>query len=440
MTTEAILDLFHQCKSVSTDTRKVQPDDLFFALKGDRFDGNQFAQQALDQGARAVVIDDPAYLVAGDPRYHLVADSLRALQDLGRARRREFSIPFLGITGSNGKTTTKELIYSVLQTEKSVYATPGNFNNHIGVPLTLLGLPNELDLAIIEMGANQPGDIRELAEIAEPTHGLLTNIGQAHLERFGSLDGVRKTKGELFDFIAQQKGHIFLNLADERVVQAAGPYERFGSLTTFGAAGADYQLEIQQMSLEGMKVRVSSRHWTEALNLESNLSGAYNATNILVATMIGDYFGISKSGIQAGIAAYVPLNNRSQIVERGGKKIWLDAYNANPSSMQAAIRHVCSSPQARVALILGDMLEMGEQEKEVHTALGHFINPLQPVVTIGIGPRMRSLVEVLEGPGHWFESARDAQATVGALTREAEIILLKGSRGMALERLLEYLP
>ena len=434
MTTKDLIDLFHRCHSVSTDTRKVQAGDLFFALQGERFDGNKFAAQALEKGARAVVIDNPKYLVDGDERYILVPNSLRSLQDLSRARRREFAIPFLGITGSNGKTTTKELIYSVLHTEKKVFATQGNYNNHIGVPLTLLALPDDLDIAVIEMGANQPGDIAELAEIAEPTHGLITNVGRAHLERLGSLDGVRQTKGALFDFVMAHEGHIFLNFADEHVSRAG---QGATSVTSYGTREADWFLELKKNALDGMEIEIHARHWGQPLTVHSQISGPYNATNILVAAMVGDYFGVSQAGIQQGIASYSPSNNRSQVVRKGDLLVWLDAYNANPSSMRAAINHVFATQPEKVVLVLGDMLEMGEEEWQIHAELGQFINQFRPWLTIGIGPRMKAMCEALPQPTRWFEKTDEAASKIADLVQGAKILLIKGSRGMALERLLE---
>ncbi|MEM6348707.1 MAG: UDP-N-acetylmuramoyl-tripeptide--D-alanyl-D-alanine ligase, partial [Bacteroidota bacterium] len=369
MTTEGLLDLFFRHRSVNTDTRKVKDGDMFFALKGERFNGNLFAAKALEAGASYAIVDEAEVCVEGDERYLLVENVLLALQNLARAYRRTFSIPFLGITGSNGKTTTKELVFEVLNTQKNTFATKGNFNNHIGVPLTLLSIPEETEIAIIEMGANQPGDIKELAEIAEPTHGLITNIGQAHLERFGSLDGVQKTKGELFDFLRASGGVLFVNLADERVVKAAA-YQN--SDISFGTKEADHQIELLNHHLNGMRLSYT-RSGAEPLSLDTQLSGEYNAMNILVAAMLGDYFGVPRSEIQKGIYGYKATNNRSEIVKKGDKTILLDAYNANPSSMRAAIQNVFSYPDKKVLLILGDMLEMGEEEAEIHAELGRFI-------------------------------------------------------------------
>ncbi|MEL7529664.1 MAG: UDP-N-acetylmuramoyl-tripeptide--D-alanyl-D-alanine ligase [Bacteroidota bacterium] len=435
MTTKGLLDLFLRYQSVSTDTRKVKKGDMFFALKGDRFNGNLFAAQALEAGASHAIVDEAAVCVEGDARYLLVDNVLLALQDLARAYRRTLDIPFLGITGSNGKTTTKELVYEVLSMHKNTFATKGNFNNHIGVPLTLLSIPAETEIAIIEMGANQAGDIKELAEIAEPTHGLITNIGQAHLERFGSLDGVQKTKGELFDFLRASGGVLFVNLADERVVKAAA-YE--DTDISFGTAEADHQIELLDHHLEGMSLRYT-KAGAEPLSLDTQLSGGYNAMNILVAAMLGDYFGVPRSGIQKGIYGYQATNNRSEIVKKGDKTILLDAYNANPSSMRAAIQNIFSYPDKSVLLILGDMLEMGEEEAEIHAELGRFVNQFEPKHTIGVGPRMQSLVQELAGAASWYVDTKSAQEGVQTHSNEVDMILIKGSRGMALENLLDHI-
>lgn len=409
---------------------------MFFALKGERFNGNLFAAQALEAGAAFAIVDEADACVAGDERYILVADVLLALQDLARAYRRTFRIPFLGITGSNGKTTTKELAYAVLSTTKKTFATQGNFNNHIGVPLTLLSIPRDTEIAIIEMGANQPGDIKELVEIAEPTHGLITNIGQAHLERFGSLDGVQKTKGELFDFLRANEGILFVNLADERVVKAAN-YQ--SSDINFGTTEADYQIELLTQGIAGMKLSFHDSKQAP-LELETQLSGAYNAMNILVGAMLGSYFGVPRSDIQKGIYGYQAKNNRSEIVKRGALTILLDAYNANPSSMRAAIQNVFHYTDQRVLLILGDMLEMGAQEAEIHAGLGRFINQYGPICTIGVGPRMQAMTEVLEGPSRWYANTQDAVEGVLEASRSVDMILIKGSRGIALEKLLVHFP
>lgn len=435
MKTEQLLDLYRQHPCVSTDTRKIQLGDLFFALRGDRFDGNAFAQKALEMGAAYVVIDNPEFDNPNDDRLILVEDSLKALQDLANAYRKTFSIPFLGITGSNGKTTTKELMASVLGTERKVFATKGNFNNHIGVPLTLLSMPVDTEIAIVEMGANKMGDIQELVAIAEPTQGLITNIGAAHLEGFGSLDGVQKGKGELFDFLRAHPGTIFVNETDERVKAIA---DGIDSVVTYGDSDSDFSHQLISESLGGMELTISLPGG-QMLLVESQLTGAYNCLNILAAAAVGHHFGISNQGIAKGIAAYLPKNNRSQLIQRQNYSIWLDAYNANPSSMQAAIRHIFHDEGKKVVLILGDMLEMGIESPRVHAELGEFINEFNPLMTIGVGPEMKHSLAVLNGPNQWFADVEAAGKKIISLTKGADLILIKGSRGIALERLVDML-
>ena len=434
--TAQLLALFHQPPAVSTDTRKVQPGDLFFTLKGERFDGNRFAAQALETGAAYAIIDNPAFLPPGDARYLLVGDALLALQDLARAYRREFDIPLLGLTGSNGKTTTKELIHAVLGSERRAYATAGNFNNHIGVPLTLLAMPRDTEIAVVEMGANQPGDIAELAAIAEPTQGLITNVGAAHLEKLGDLDGVQRTKGALFDFIQTHGGTIFLNEDDPRVVAAA---RHIPQRITYGTPQSDFHYRLLENRPGEMRIEVRCDAWLEPQTFISYLSGEYNCMNILAAIAVGSYFGISVEGMKRGIAAYVPRNNRSEIVEKQGRTLWLDAYNANPSSMRAAIANLFALRKDKVALILGDMFELGEGSERLHAELGRFIDDFQPALTVGVGPMMQATTAQMTAPTAWFPDVDTAQGELPDLLKGMELVLVKGSRGMALERLVEAL-
>ncbi len=438
-TPHTLLPYFDQCDQlVSTDTRALPPGAMFFALRGPNFNGNQYAAQALELGAAYVVVDDPAYTPAGDERYLSVENTLEALQGLAREHRRRFEFPVFGLTGSNGKTTTKELIYSVLQTRKLVRATKGNFNNHIGVPLTLLSIPLDTEIAIVEMGANQPGDIQELVEIAEPTHGLITNVGAAHLEKLGDLDGVQRTKGALFDFLGAHEGTIFVNESDARVVAAARDIQ---PRTTYGTEESDYWLEISQNRLEGMELKVYSRYWEGGQPFESSLSGTHNAQNILAAISVGDRFGLPIAALQEGIAAYSSSNNRSQLIRQGNFTLWLDAYNANPSSMRATIQHIFQSDDTdQVALVLGDMYEVGENTEEVHRELGTFVSDFDPHVVIGIGKAMQHLVEALGKNAHWYESIEEVSSKLPSLLAGVDTILVKGSRAMALEKILDYLP
>ncbi|MEZ4777440.1 MAG: UDP-N-acetylmuramoyl-tripeptide--D-alanyl-D-alanine ligase [Bacteroidia bacterium] len=427
-----LLTLFHKYPSVTTDTRKVQPGDIFFALRGEKFDGNSYAAAALEKGAVKAVIDNPDYAVPGDDRYLLTDHSLKTLQDLARAWRRSFDIPVLAITGTNGKTTSKELVYAAISKGKKTWATSGNFNNHIGVPLTLLGMPRDTEIAIVEMGANQPGDIKELVEIAEPTHGMITNIGYAHLERFLSINGVQKTKGEMFDYIRQYGGTIFLNETDERVKTVAAGID---AKVTFGTESSDYFYKLREHSLHQMTVEVWKKNNPEPWLIHAKITGLHNCMNILAAVAVADTLGISKTNICDGLEAYIPSNNRSQIVERETYKIWLDAYNANPSSMRAAISNLFSIQQDHVVLILGDMFELGENEIPLHEELGQFVNQFSPALTIGIGPLMKHTIAKVNGPKQWFPGVDEAKEAVVTAVKTAKLVLLKGSRGMALERL-----
>lgn len=436
-TSHPIFQHYQKYPSVCTDTRKIKPGDLFFALHGPNFDGNAYAEKALEEGASAVVVDNPAYFKEKDERYFQVEDTLAALQQLAVLHRNSFDIPVFGITGSNGKTTSKELIYAVLSTKKRVHFTQGNFNNHIGVPLTLLAMPAETEIAVIEMGANQPGDIGELCKIAKPTHGLITNIGAAHLERFINLKGVQKTKGELFDHLRKYKGTAFLNEADPMLKEIG---TNFHEVISYGLDSSDFQVQIVQQALDNMELDIlqSGRQWIH--RVQSNLSGAHNAQNILAAFAVGSYFNIPVSDIQAGIKSYRPTNNRSQLAQVGKFKIWLDAYNANPSSVKASISHIMNAANNdKVGLILGDMLELGETSKEAHRNLGEFIQQYSPEVVIGIGPEMQLMVEAYSGKKAWYSNLNEAIPHIHQDIGDCNLLMLKGSRGMALERLLDSL-
>lgn len=430
-----IWDAFCKQKGVSTDTRKIKPGDIYFALRGDNFDGNKFAAAALDSGAALVVVDRAEVVVAGDDRYVLVEDSLEALQELGRMRRESLDFPFIGITGSNGKTTTKELLHAVLAAEKKAYATTGNLNNHIGVPLTLLAIPDETEIAVIEMGANKPKDIEELVNIALPTHGLITNIGKAHLEGMGGIEGVQRTKGELFDFIRLHNGFAFVNEGDALVGEIAKDLPN-----QIGYCGSDsaYRILDTKEDAAGQTVRVFANG--KEIELRIQLQGRHNAENALVALAVGQYFGVSDAGIVAALAAYVPTMNRSQLVLSGGKKFLLDAYNANPSSMEATIRSIALQGHENVGLILGDMFELGPDSPALHRKLWEFARKELPTARIiGIGKEMNRQIPQDCSNCKSFESVELAQLSIKSDLEACDYILIKGSRGMALERLLPSL-
>ncbi len=435
-TIEQLFALFQQHPSVCIDTRKIQAGDIYIALKGANFDGNAFAQQALTKGAAYVVLDDPVYHIKDDERYVLVQDGLKALQDLALRYRKSLDIPVIGLTGSNGKTTTKELMASVLRRGKRVFATAGNFNNHIGVPLTLLAIPQDAEIAIVEMGANQPGDIEELVQIARPSMALITNIGKAHLERLGGLDGVQEEKGTLFRYIRDNGGTIWANWGDKRVVSVA---EGIAPAISYGSPSADLQGEILSQDLGGMKIRISYVGWPAPVEFETQLSGTYNLTNILAAVAVGIHFGLSIRQLKDGISAYVSQNNRSQLVKKAKHEVWLDAYNANPNSMQASIQNIFEMSNKRIGLVLGDMLELGESSEVEHRRLGQFINQFSPRIVIGVGPEMKACLAEVEAISYWFEDVASAQEIFLGLVEEVDLLLLKGSRGIALEGLLEQL-
>ena len=384
-----LFTLFCQHPSVCIDTRKLQPGDIYIALKGDAFDGNAFASQALSKGAAYAVIDDPQYLHAGDERYVLVLDGLTALQQLAHTYRNTLDIPIIGLTGSNGKTTTKELMAAVLSQGKRVFATPGNFNNHIGVPLTLLAIPQDTEIAIVEMGSNQPGDIAELVGIARPTHSLISNIGKAHLERLGGLDGVQKEKGTLFRYVKNNGGSAWVNLGDPRVVAEA---DGLIPSLTYGSEEADLHGHIVHQDLAGMEMEIAYKEWATPQTFSSQLSGSYNFINIQAALAVGIHFGLSISQLKAGILSYKSSNNRSEVVSKAGLKIWLDAYNANPNSMAASIQNMFDMMNGRTGLVLGDMLELGPSSIKEHQKMGEFINQFDPALVIGIGPLMKHCV------------------------------------------------
>ncbi len=420
-------------RRICTDTRKLKGGEIFWALKGDRFDGNEYAEKALSMGACMAVVDNPEVCKEGDKRYLLVANTLDSLQQLAIAYRNTFDISLIGLTGSNGKTTTKELIYSVLTTRYTCHATKGNLNNHIGVPLTILDMPPETAIGIVEMGANQPGDIAELVKIAQPTHALITNIAEAHLEKLIDVEGVRRTKGAIFDFVRVRGGYVFVNEEDQRVRSLSMGIPQI----SYGIHSGSIRGNIMKYDLEGMEIKVTHPYWDTTHIFSTRISGQYNLLNILVAIAIGVYFDIPLLSIKKGIYDYVPNNSRSQLIEQGGQKIWMDAYNANPASMRAAISHVFAVGSGKIALVLGDMYELGPDSEEGHRSLGKFINNYEPLITIGVGTEMEKMIEVIKGEKIWFPSIEAAKESFRQHISEADILLLKGSRAVKLEELIE---
>ncbi len=363
MELETLYEIYKQHPVVTTDSRDCPQGSLFFALKGETFDGNAFAGKALEQGCAYAVVDDETVVPQGDERYILVGDVLKTLQDLAHYHREQFNIPVLEVTGTNGKTTTKELIAAVLSKKYNVLYTQGNFNNHIGVPKTLLRLTAEHTFAVIETGANHPGEIETLAKIVDPDFGIITNVGKAHLEGFGSFEGVIKTKGELYDYLRAKHGTVFLDYDNIYLKNIAD-----GLHQIFYGAPCDEVLSVEGELIDctpylRFKWHPAGGEWQE---VNTHLIGSYNLKNAMAAAVIGRTFGVSVEDINEAISGYVPTNNRSQLVETADNKLVVDAYNANPTSMKAAIENFSLMKADKKMAILGDMKELGPTSWEEH--------------------------------------------------------------------------
>ncbi len=424
MRIEALYEIYTANPSVRTDTRRLVAGNLFFALKGPSFNGNAFAQSALDAGAAYAVIDEAAYKT--DERCILVEDVLTTLQELARHHRRQFSVPFLAITGSNGKTTTKELITAVMRKKFTTYATSGNLNNHIGVPLTLLSIKADVEFAVIEMGANHQKEIASYCAIAAPTHGLITNCGKAHIEGFGGVEGVRKGKGELYDYLRANSGAIYRN-ADLDYLEDMT--RGIAQQITYGEGEADYS---GKPAMDGIFLGVDF----EGRRLKTNLVGAYNFPNVMSALAVGLSNGVPLDDIADALAAYNPDNSRSQWLKRGSNQVILDAYNANPTSMKAAIEAFAASGLPHKRLWIGGMKEMGEEAEKEHRELIALAESGPWEELLLVGPEFK----VMKGSHHWFATSAEAAEWVGSNLPTGASILIKGSRGSRMEVLLEALP
>ncbi|MBL7713619.1 MAG: UDP-N-acetylmuramoyl-tripeptide--D-alanyl-D-alanine ligase [Chitinophagaceae bacterium] len=427
MNIESLYQIYLQHPAVSTDTRKIEAGAVFFALKGPSFNGNAFAEKAIALGAAYAVVDEVQYRL--DERFILVDDVLTALQQLARHHRQQLPIPFIAITGSNGKTTSKELVTAVLAQKFITYATEGNLNNHIGVPLTILKIKQDAEMAVIEMGANHQKEIAAYCSVALPDYGIINNCGKAHLEGFGGIEGVRKGKGELYDFIRENKGTIFRNADLEYLQEMAAGIEK---QITYGSTDATYtgQISGHQMTLN---VAVQAPGFSVAVH--SQLVGDYNFPNIMLAVAVGAHFGVSKEQIKAAIENYLPDNSRSQLVERGTNRVILDAYNANPTSMRAAISNFAGLEGDNKILWLGAMKEMGQEEAFEHQALVGFIGQWSWKEVILVGQEY----EPCKGDLSWFADSDAAAGYLSAHKPAHSLILVKGSRGSKMEKLLEAL-
>lgn len=440
LTTDQLYHKFQECSGVSTDTRRITSDCLFVALKGDTFDGNQFAEQALAAGARYVLVDDATVVVNDPSRYLLVNDTLTALQDLARHHRQTFTFPVIGLTGSNGKTTTKELIAAVLSKNYQTYATVGNLNNHIGVPLTLLAITEQYEMAVVEMGANHQHEIELLCSIAQPTHGLITNVGKAHLEGFGGIEGVRKGKGELYDYLAKNGLTVFINSRDKTLmamyrerIKSLRSEETFAEVVFYPAVDSNSEpIELLQES------PVVVYRDTTGQEITTHLPGRYNFENMTAALAIGDYFGVSPEDANRAVADYNPTNNRSQVIVKGTNTVLLDAYNANPSSMAAAIRQFATTPAKRKAVILGDMYELGTESEAEHAALGKLIADSKFDLVILAGKDMHYALRYLP-KAYYFPDKFSLHNWVMDNPMTDTHVLIKGSRGMSLETVVPFI-
>ncbi|MEY4964329.1 MAG: hypothetical protein RLZZ323_1648 [Bacteroidota bacterium] len=419
--------LFLKCQSVSIDTRKIQPNSFFVAIKGDNFDANIFAKEALEKGASYVVIDNSDYFI--DERTVLVKDSLQTLQALAQYHRNYLKLPIIALTGSNGKTTTKELIHSVLSAKYNTKATVGNLNNHIGVPLTLLSFTSETEIGIVEMGANHKKEIEFLCELAQPDYGYITNFGKAHLEGFGGVMGVIEGKSEMYNYLGKAGKLAFVNLEDSVQIQKTKLLKHY----TFGINKSEADVVLSEVIVNPF-VCVEYA----GLRVQTHLIGLYNANNINAAIAIGNYFQVPEEAIKKALEGYIPENNRSQLITKGTNQIILDAYNANPSSMAAAIENFKQLDNLNKIIILGDMFELGEESLKEHATVVASLANQKSIVCYFVGSDF--FANSLDNDNfHFYPSFNDLSAYLKTKKIENSIILIKGSRGMALERTLDII-
>ncbi|MBB2150095.1 UDP-N-acetylmuramoyl-tripeptide--D-alanyl-D-alanine ligase [Pedobacter gandavensis] len=431
-TSNSLYQHFLSHRTVCTDTRSITKDCLFFALKGENFDANSFAAQALNLGAAYAIIDNPDFLL--DDRTILVPDVLTALQQLAKYHREQLHIPVIGLTGSNGKTTTKELINAVLSEKYKTFATKGNLNNHIGVPLSLLSLTSETEIAVIEMGANHQKEIEFLCELAQPTHGLITNIGMAHLDGFGGFEGVKKGKAELFAYLKKHDGTAFINRDNPYLLEMTAAAD----LTKTVYYGKQANNTISGTLLKTDPFLELS--WTDQVKkheVHTQLTGAYNFENILAAIVISHFFGLTEAEINAGLSGYQPKNNRSQLSKTDKNTVICDFYNANPSSMIAALANIASLSATKKVVIIGDMFELGSEAAAQHQLIISEAEKTHINTLIFIGKHFYD--EKGAHRGHFFQSPAEAKEFLEKESIADSLVLLKGSRGMALEQLLPLL-
>lgn len=419
----SIHKIFLKSNGVSTDSRKVKKNDIYFSLKGPNFNGNEFAKSAIEKGACYAIVDQKEYVI--DKSYILVEDCLKTLQNLANYHRKNSKAKIIGLTGSNGKTTSKELIFSVLKNEFKTIATTGNLNNHIGVPLTLLSIKEDTEIAIIEMGANHLKEIETLSNIADPDYGYITNFGKAHLEGFKNLEGVIKGKSELYNHLINKSRLIFINNRDKKQVELTKEYS---NKFTFGEQNSDSIFSVKSIN---PKINIS----IDNILIESNLFGQYNIDNIAAAICIGKYFNLDNENIKAGIERYIPENNRSQIIKKGSNKIILDAYNANPTSMQLALSSFNDMKEGKKIVFIGDMFELGENSHQMHQEIVYTVEKMNFDQTFIIGDLFNKTKHSSNIKS--FKNLNDLKGNMDEISNSA--ILIKGSRGMKLENILDFI-
>ena len=423
--------LFLASEGVNTDTRTIRPGEIFVALKGENFDGNAYAAQALENGAAYAVVND--YAEGDDPRLIRFPDTLQALKELAACHRKHLDIPVIGLTGTNGKTTTKELIREVLATHFTVAATQGNLNNDIGVPRTVLSIGADADIAVVEMGANHPDDISALTWVSQPDYGLITNVGKAHLLGFGSFEGVKKAKGQLYDWLSEHDGQAFVNVDDDNLYEMA--VSRPLSIIPYGVAGED--AVILPTSAENPFLRMSIGGEV----LETKLVGGYNAANVMAALAVGRQFGIPLKDGLAAIAAYTPSNNRSQMTRTERNVIIEDAYNANPSSMAAALDNFALLQSDCKIVMLGDMRELGEDSVKEHVKILKKLDDCGLTHACLVGDEFRKALEEAGTPAFvkWFATSDDLAAALAERPLTGATVLVKGSNSMRMGKVIPTL-
>jgi len=430
--TETLYQHYLQHNIISTDTRNITPGCIFFALKGDLFNANEFAALAVEKGAAFAVIDEEEY--ATNSQCLLVENVLSTLQDLARHHRKQLSIPVIGLTGSNGKTTSKELVNAVLAERYKTFATFGNLNNHIGVPLSILSITTDVQVAVIEMGANHQKEIELLCTIAQPTHGIITNVGMAHLDGFGGFEGVKKGKAELYAYLKQTNGYTFINRDNPNLLEmstAAG----LNKLIYYGTENGNTIKGALKSSDPFIEVDWTNHEVSSSVN--TNLTGSYNFENILAAICIGDFFDMSPEEINTGLSNYQPKNNRSQLTKTEKNTVICDFYNANPSSMTAALKNITVLSANKKTAILGDMFELGPESLGQHELIVKQANESGLDQLIFIGKDFYTFKDNFKGI--FFETPAEAAKYLEETSVQDHLVLLKGSRGMKLESLLQYL-